>query len=145
MAEGRCEGPAPTSKNNLAVLLLGFIGAAADKPCRSGAHDCGLLCCDWIELLTDRDPAAALRGRYHDAASLRAVAGDWPLTFDRLMRAAGLVRTDTPRLGDVAIVMAHDNRLRAVIATAQGFVTVAEQGLWGMRGEARLVRAWTLS
>lgn len=96
----------------------------------------------------ERDPARALRGSYWSEEALRATAGPqgWPALFGRLLEEAGLVRTGAPQLGDVAIILDHENRLHAAVRTAVGFVTAAEPvGLWAMRDALvpRIVKAWT--
>lgn len=106
------------------------------------------MCADWIARVTGEDPARAARSAYRDEASLRAYAGDWPFRFGEMLREAGMPRTATPQLGDIAIIMAHDQRLRAAICTrddAGAFVAAAEPaGLFGIR-DARVVRAWTFA
>lgn len=100
---------------------------------------------DWVRRVIERDPADGLRGTYHDEETLKALGGlrGWPALLDVRLRGVGMVRTDDPGLGDVAVIMPLDNRLRAAIKTAAGFVVTGEQGLWGVRGEVRVPRVWT--
>lgn len=132
--------------SNLAALLRDFLHEQAGLSFSLGRHDCGLMPADWVERVTGRDPAARYRGRYHDHESLMALAG--PLGLLRLAErvfgeAGGMVRTDAPELGDVAAILPADGKPRGAIFTGSGFVTAAEQGLWGIRGEVRLLAAWT--
>jgi len=130
-------------------LLRDFLREQAGRRFALGQHDCGLIIADWIERVTGRDPAAPVRGRYHDEASLIALAGPLglPRLFDRLLREAGLMRTDDPQLGDVAILSVMGTDPRGAIRTASGYVMAAPEGLAGIRNlkGVRVLQAWALS
>ena len=109
-----------------------------------GEHDCGLFLADWVKRVTGRDPAAPVRGRYHDEKSLMALTGPLglPRLFDRLLRDGGMLRTRDPQFGDVAMVTVAGMRPRGAIKT-EGYVLVGEEGVSGARGVLRVIMAWT--
>lgn len=100
---------------------------------------------DWVRRVVERDPAENYRGRYHDEETLKALGGlrGWPALLDVSLRGVGMVRTDDPAFGDVAIIIGADNSLRAAIRTAVGFVAASDGGLGGIRGHVSVARAWT--
>lgn len=126
-------------------MLRDFLREQAGRRFQLGHHDCGLILADWVCRVTDRDPALTVRGRYHDQESLMRLAGPMglPRLFGKLLIASGMVSTNCPELGDVAMVEPGDGRPRGAIYTGNSFVTVAEHGLWGIRTDVRLIAAWT--
>lgn len=81
-----------------------------------GELDCMLAVADWIELVTGKDPAAALRGVYDSRGSCQRETGflrDPVATVDAcLATIGGLPRVDTPSPGDIAVLLAHDHQGR---------------------------------
>lgn len=53
--------------------LYDYLRAAAHTPFAWGVHDCCLMAADAVAVQTGTDPAADLRGTYHDRASADAV------------------------------------------------------------------------
>jgi len=74
-----------------------------------GYTDCTLFVADWVVEATGKDPGAELRGTYFDrtgaAAILRDAGGAERLVSEKLS-ALGFHRVETPRDGDVGMVLA---------------------------------------
>ena len=72
-------------------------------------NDCMTFCARWIEHATGIDPIAHLRGSYSDAQGadrLIARAGGLVPLAANVLETRGFARTESPRDGDVGIVMA---------------------------------------
>lgn len=81
------------------------MGAA--RPFAWGVLDCSLWACDWIAAERGVDPAARLRGAYHDQAScyrLLEREGGLPALAARLASDAGMAVTHSPVPGDVGVI-----------------------------------------
>ncbi len=91
--------------------LSAFLGAAAARPFRWGAHDCQMWPADWVLGETGRDPAAAWRGRYRTwrgAERILRQGGGLVVLAGAGMARAGLagIAPDLAADGDVGIVQA---------------------------------------
>lgn len=126
-------------------MLGGFLFEMSARFFAYGQHDCGLFVASWIERVTERDPAAAWRGAYHDENGLIALCpGGWPSHFDKMISGAGMVRADEVKLGDVALILGADRRPHAVVRTAASFVTASQPvGIGAFREGYRVIRAWS--
>jgi len=84
--------------------LRDFLRSCAARRFVLGKHDCGLFLADWVNHVTERDPALPVRGRYASDEELAALAGPLglPRLFDRLLCDGGMVRTKESQIGDVA-------------------------------------------
>ncbi|HBT01661.1 MAG TPA: hypothetical protein DEB47_17795 [Citreicella sp.] len=73
-----------------------------------GRSDCCLCASDWIQRVTGRDPAAAIRELYDSRASCQALTGwmtDPVAAVERqLATIGGLPRVETAQRGDVAVL-----------------------------------------
>jgi hypothetical protein len=142
----------------MAGILKDFLAASGRKPHVYGECDCLLWLADWVKAATGTDPAAELRGTYATEAESRAVIkahGGVRELVGALAAKAGLVATETPGDGAIAIVRAPIlnpagnlamGRLGAImsgdkyalrLAGARGLVVVPCRHL-------RLVAAWDL-
>lgn len=120
----------------------------ARRTFKLGTHDCGLFVADWVRVVTERDPAAPIRGRYATHEQLGELAGPLglPRLFDRLLRAAGLSRTGDPQFGDVAVIVVPGEPPRGAIRGRHGFNLVGESGVVRIPAAGvRLVMAWSLT
>lgn len=94
--------------------------------------------------MTERDPAAPVRGRYASDDELTKLAGPLglPRLFDRLLCAGGMVRTKELQLGDVAIVSIEGAAPCGAIRSEHRFNVLAPDGLSAVP-DARVIVAWT--
>lgn len=124
--------------------LARFLQAETSRVMTWGEWDCGLRIANWLaERLGIPDPAAHLRGRYHDQASCEAMIGSpYPLVIARLIRSTGLKRTVEPKAGDPAIIRQPGGAPIAAIRTAHGWTIPAAKGLIRVPADARLMMAW---
>lgn len=95
-----------------------------------GECDCILQPADWVRVVTGTDPAADLRGRYHNAATCQRLTGfltdPMPVIAPRL---AFLPRGEgDPARGDVGLVL----RLMAGACTPHGAIYLGE-GKWAVK------------
>jgi hypothetical protein len=101
-----------------------------------GQLDCALGIADWYLYLHDLDPAAHLRGQYHDARSCQRLCG-WfsdPVAVIEgcLATVGGLPRVEdgaTLRPGDVAVIDAPVEGRRSPV----GAIWLGEA--WGIKGQ----------
>lgn len=106
--------------------LARFLADDAGRDHEWGTHDCGLRLADWIAVRTGIDPAASVRGTYHDRESFEACHGRGGLLrlAARLCARAGLKQTRTPCEGDIAVLAAGPRGGRLLIGairTAKGW------------------------
>lgn len=92
--------------------LFGLLNVWRARPGVWGVSDCALALADWYQVCHGADPAAHLRGTYHDAASCARVT-NWfqdPVAVVEgcLATVGGLPRVDGPAVGDVGILEAVD-------------------------------------
>ena len=83
-----------------------------------GESDCFLCCCDWIETVTGKDPAADIRGTYDSRGSahretgyLRDPIGSIEKYLDTI---GGLKRGDKLNAGDIGLIMMQESDGRRV-------------------------------
>lgn len=82
-----------------------------------GVSDCCLAASDWMLARRGIDPAAPLRGRY---ASMRGALrhirrlGGFEAMVSNLMRDAGFVETNEPKIGDVGVVDSDQGQALAI-------------------------------
>lgn len=103
---------------------------------------------DWIKHVTERDPAAPVRGRYASKDELVTLAGPFglPRLFDRLLCAGGMVRTKETHLGDVAIVSIAGAKPCGAIRGERRFNVLASDGLSAVPVEGVcVIMAWTFN
>ncbi len=110
--------------------LFGWGGVVGD--------DCTTWCASWVRERTGIDPAAALRGTYSTeigAHRLIARAGGLVALVEPTLLPIGLVRTDEPTDGDVAIV-----RAASFDGTTVSEISAIKFGpLWAMLSPGRVV------
>ena len=128
-------------KPNWPILLASFIVSRRNTPFVWGTHDCSLFIADAVKVITDRDIAAAFRGRYSTAkgaqrALKRYGKGTLTATMDALLPP--IYAADIGR-GDVAQVqtVVEGGNTEAALAICTGRV------LWlaGPNGLTRLPRS----
>ncbi|MCJ2132447.1 DUF6950 family protein [Methylobacterium sp. E-045] len=109
-----------------------------------GFLDCSLWVCDWIAVERGHDPAARLRGTYHDEAScLRLLAREGGLVAlaSRLADESGLPETSSPMAGDVGVI---ETRLGPflMISTGPRWACKTVRGV--LFAPAGIVKAWSV-
>lgn len=113
---------------------------------RAKGSDCALFVADWIMKRTGIDPAASLRGTYHDkwgAARQIARFGGYLLMWRVHMAMAGFNTTKDPQEGDVAVVLdAAGNKVSAIRFDGM-WVAKSETGV--VVEDFRVLEAWSLN
>jgi hypothetical protein len=96
------------ARNVKAILdAANYVRDHGSEPFAWGERDCCLWVCDWIKDRRGVDPAARLRGCYHDEAGAIACWSDFgglQVLALTLAKEAGLQQTETPVAGDVGLV-----------------------------------------
>lgn len=127
--------------------LATYVGAATERPFRWGEHDCALFAAGWMTVLTGRDPAAALRGTYSDAAGAGGVVGEDPEAwFAGMATAHGLVAIEPrfARRGDVCLLDYGDGPALGICTGAEMVLPAQPYGLARFR-LSRARRAWRIA
>jgi hypothetical protein len=124
--------------------LAEYLARAARLPFRWGQTDCATFIADWVLVVTGRDGMASLRGRYGCPDVAGRLHGPLGLTgtVRRCARLAGLVRTSSPRPGDIAVVR-HGREIGCAIRTSRGWALRIDRGLVVVPA-ARVIAAWTV-
>lgn len=132
-------------------MLAAFLASMHRRRAVLGVCDCTLMAADWILTATGRDPAADLRGAYHDPETARALVrgagGFVPLVRER-MEGAGLAETGAPADGDVGLidVSALLCRVLPVVGGVAGIRRGDSWAIKSLRGvyyaEAPAITAW---
>lgn len=115
-----------------------------------GGDDCVMFCASWIAELTGRDPVEDLRGSYstgEGAAKLISDAGGLLALAARRIEPLGWRRTDSPRDGDVGIIIALsglDQDVKQIAAVRFGplWATLGPRGV--VAKKADFIAAWRL-
>lgn len=111
--------------------LSAHLRAGAVRPFAWGECDCCSWVCAWIAARRGVDPMASWRGTYRTClgAARNIHRGGGMLTVVcRAMAAAGLVPTEDPQPGDVALVKTAQGEALA-IRTPTGFACKAPAGI----------------
>lgn len=109
-----------------------------------GVSDCCLAASDWMLAQRGIDPAAPLRGRYSTMrGALRHIRrlGGFETMVSDLMRAAGFVETDAPKMGDVGVVDSDQGQALA-IRTQIGWAVKGVNGF--VVAPFQHTKAWTV-
>jgi hypothetical protein len=130
----------------MAGLLKAYLQACAGRRFAYGQLDCGLFLADWIEIVTGKDPAAQLRGRYTTLDQVPGIKrmGGLLSVLNDLARLQGLKVTKLPKLGDVALIRIAEGPAVGAIRGPRGWLVLAEGGGISCAPAARVVRAWAL-
>lgn len=127
--------------------LAAYVGAATERPFRWGEHDCALFAAGWVATVTGIDPAADLRGTYHDEAGARAVLGEDPEAwFAGTAVAHGMIAIDPrfARRGDVCLLDYGDGPALGICTGAELVLPARPSGLARFR-LSRAHRAWRIA
>ncbi len=95
-----------------------------------GQSDCMIVLADWVMEVRGVDPAADIRGRYHDEASCEAVTGFMSRPLEvaaRRFEDVGLGRVGAAQIGDVALI-SIGNQVLGAIWNGAGWVSKSERG-----------------
>lgn len=130
------------------MTLSEFLKAQTARPFARGESDCAMFVADWVQEQTGHDPAARVRGTYSDAAGAQAVlGGSGAFRLARftgsLALAAGLVRVDDQREGDIAVVVTRQAGVSCAIRTTSGWALRGNRHVT-IVGEATVIAAWGL-
>jgi len=94
----------------VAVSPLGaFVNLQITQPFVWGQSDCLMMCADWVERVTGRDPARDWRGMYDSRATAHRASGflraPEAVTSEAFEGVAGLPRGEgAPAVGDVGLL-----------------------------------------
>lgn len=134
-------------------LLTQEINRWMGLPFEWGRTDCCLLLADWLIRALDlpEDPAGHLRFCYDSMASCHRLTGylrDPVAVVGGICEGVvGLARTDTPRRGDIGVVLTvgESGRQEAVgaIYTGTSWITKAPQGLTSYQ-PLQVLAAWSV-
>jgi hypothetical protein len=126
--------------------LTSFLREASSRQFCYGSFDCFLFVADWCAEARGVDPGRTIRGRYGDLTEGLTLVGvsSLPMAFHRLLVAAGLRQTRSPKCGDIALIALGDGMVRGAIVTSLGYVVLAEKGLSRVSFAARRIAAWTV-
>ncbi|MCC0806502.1 hypothetical protein FPV16_09770 [Methylobacterium sp. W2] len=119
------------------------VGAAS--PFVWGRCDCSLWPCDWIAGEVRIDPAAHLRGTYHDALSCARLLkreGGLPALAASLAVTAGLARTADPVPGDVGVIETRIGAFLMLNCSGSGWAWKTRDGV--LFGSAAPLMAWSV-
>lgn len=122
------------------------MAGAATRFDRAAGADCAMWVADWIKAQTGIDPAADLRGTYHNlAGALRQIRrwGDFETMWRVHMAVAGFNTTKAPQLGDVGVVVDATGQTIAAIRTERGWAAKAERGV--IIEDFCMVVAWSIA
>lgn len=89
-------GPIPT-----------FLREAGSRPFEHGMWDCGRYIAEWVRRSGHDEPGTEFIGQYANALGLVRLLkrrGGIVAHFDQCLAAVGVLRTDEPKRGDVALV-----------------------------------------
>lgn len=115
-----------------------FLHRAAAVPFVWGHADCALFLADWFQHVHGADPAAHLRGQYHDPGSCQRLCGWFTDPAAVIEGCLDTVRSDPaafprganrPEVGDVAVLMVRD----ADQVFPAGAVWLGK--VWGLRAQ----------
>lgn len=126
-------------------MLRSYLATCACETFRWGERDCALFVADWVRLVTGRDPASHLRGRYRDAGGALALAGTGGLVgiVARCARDAGLQRVKDAAPGAIGVVRDPAGTVYCAIRSATGWVARTDAGLIVADPRAvRVIAAW---
>lgn len=126
-------------------MLEDFLTTYAAKKWAWGAADCSLILADWMVANGRPDPAAHLRGAYHNplaCARLVRRAGGLVELVDSLAEAAGLTRPAHPVPGAVGVVGGRAWRRWGAIYDGRWWCVRIEPGL--VRMAAQPLTMWSL-
>jgi hypothetical protein len=130
----------------VSAALPAYLRDAAAMPFVWGKTDCLMFCANWVVDATGRDPAAHLRGFYHDQRGANRLQSPLGLagTMRDCARRVGLRRTREPKPGDIAVVRGTvPGTCICAIRVAGGWVVKSESGLARVP-EARVMAAWSV-
>lgn len=106
-------------------------------PFRWGESDCQICIADWIVRCGHPDPAADIRMAYGSAGECQRLTRFFTAPLDAVgprYARCGLVRTDAPVRGDVALMQAHiEGHLRPVGGLCLG--PIEGRVLWAAKSE----------
>jgi hypothetical protein len=116
------------------VALAECVAARALVPFAWGAQDCALFAADCAQVCTGHDPAAGLRGTYHDALGAARV----------LAQFGGLAAIAAERFGEeVPVLFAQPGDIGLIETEGRDSLCVWTGGAWHAPGKDGLV-AFTL-
>ena len=93
-------------------MIETFIKESLHQPWQPGKIDCLLALADWCVWRGHSGPAPHLRGMYDDDVGFRAIierAGGAVPLVGRCADRIGLIRTEVPAMGDIAVIGSEAN------------------------------------
>lgn len=129
----------------MAADLTAHLHRGMSEPFARPQSDCCFFVADWVELCTGIDPAADLRGRYHNlAGALRLVTlwGGFETMWRVHMALAGFNTTREPQDGDVGVVIDAAGQTVAAIRVGDKWAAKSATGL--AIEDFRMVVAWSI-
>ncbi|MEF2550007.1 hypothetical protein VQ042_01340 [Aurantimonas sp. A2-1-M11] len=125
--------------------LTQFLRRAAETPFDWASTDCLSWLGEWVAVRHGINPHARYRDRYATrtgAYRLIAEHGSRQGLIDAAVAPLGLLRTDTPQRGDIALVDAPEGELGAIV-TGTFTACLEQRGLrFRRRADAPILAAW---
>lgn len=115
--------------------LGAFLALQHRRRAELGVSDCTLTAADWVLMARGVDPAAGLRGRYHDADGARAIVrahGGLLGLVREMVEAVGLTETFSPEEGAVGVLDLSARMIRA-LPVVGGCVGIRRGGAWAVK------------
>lgn len=125
--------------------LIAHLHRGMAEPFRRPDCDCCMWVADWVEAATGIDPAAAMRGAYHNAAGALRLERAWGgfLTMWKVcMALAGFNETRTPVEGDVGVVRDAAGQIVSAIRVHGGWAAKTKGGI--VIEDFAVLCAWSL-
>ena len=132
---------------DLLMNLPDFLREQAAKPFSFETNtDCGMLLADWVWAAKGgADPAAAVRGTYHDQAGAAAIldaAGGFIDYVTGLAAAAGCPVTTDPQENDIGVIDLPTGLTGGIMTNGSWAFRTAKGMAWSKVSAGRVVKAW---
>lgn len=126
-------------------LLTDFLRAAARRPFIWGRDDCAQFVAAWVEARRGANPGAGWCYRSPiGAARILKRRGGMAAHFDGCLTPLGIVRTDAPKRGDIAIVDTEQGEIAGIVLGASIACLRGPGIIVRHRSTAPLVAAWSI-
>ncbi len=126
--------------------LVRFFKEMTRTPFRYGDVDCALFTSNWFFRRRGVDPAAHLRGTYHDVSTCGEVLvanGGLLRLMWFMAKSVGMQRTKEPKPGDVALVRIRKLHFGAVMMPDGKWAIKMSHGMTAT-SSCKVVAAWSL-
>lgn len=124
--------------------LIELIQARREEPFAWGSNDCCMWAADAVKVMTGRDPAEDLRGRYRSASGAARVLA----RLGGIASAGARCGEEVPRLcaqvGDIGLVSSDGTREALAVCIGEHWLAVVKNGL-GLIDLDRVLKTWRVA